>query len=118
MVGWEMCFVDYVGLLKGLLSTWNPFKANFIPYLSATRILLEGVSKDLNKILKVANYYGPYADKKGFWEEVLEDGILRESNLILGGDLNFTRSTREVWGQSIRLDPLAYFFIRCFKRMV
>lgn len=43
---WELCATDSVGQLGGLLSPWNPRKANLVPYVFATRILLEGSLKD------------------------------------------------------------------------
>jgi hypothetical protein len=61
-------------------------------------ILLEGVVKDTNLKVKLINYYGPYADRVVFWEDLKRNGIFDEENLILGGDLNFTTSSREVWG--------------------
>ena len=30
--------------------------------------------------------------------------------MIIGGDLNFTIATHEIWGPNARVDPLAYFF--------
>jgi hypothetical protein len=38
------------------------------------------------------------------------DGILKEHNLIFGGDLNFTISTTKVWGYSHRIDLLDSYF--------
>jgi hypothetical protein len=35
---------------------------------------------------------------------------LSEEGIIVGGDLNFTLSMREVWGASSRIDPLSDFF--------
>ena len=40
----------------------------------------------------------------------LEDTI-KGSWIIFSGDLNFTVSTKEVWGQNARQDPLGPFFI-------
>jgi endonuclease/exonuclease/phosphatase family metal-dependent hydrolase len=38
------------------------------------------------------------------------EGLFNEPNLILGGDLNFTTSSREVWGDCVRADPLQIYF--------
>jgi hypothetical protein len=56
--------------------------------------MLDGVVKDLNKWLKVLNCYGPCAEREVFWENIKRDGLLKEQNLILGGDLDLTTSNR------------------------
>jgi hypothetical protein len=40
----------------------------------------------------------PYKDREPFWQQLSDSGLLCEDNLIIGGDLNFTLSAREVWG--------------------
>jgi hypothetical protein len=40
----------------------------------------------------------------------MECGLLGDGGLIIGGDLNFTLSAREVWGGMARSDPLADYF--------
>jgi hypothetical protein len=45
-----------------------------------------------------------------YWEELKRIGIFDLENLIMGGDLNFTVSSREVWGDAARVDPLQHFF--------
>jgi exonuclease III len=107
---WYFCGVDSIGLSGGLLSAWNPRKANFKAFLTKAGILLEGVVKDTNIKVRLINCYGPYADRVGFWEDLKRIGIFNEENLILGGDLNFTTSSREVWGAKARVDPLQLFF--------
>jgi hypothetical protein len=86
-------------------------KDEFSTFLTPAGILLDGLVKDLNKRLKVINCYGPYSDREEFWEDIKRDGVLKEHNLILGGDLNFTTSNREVWGLHARVDPLQLYFI-------
>jgi hypothetical protein len=102
--------VDSRGLSGALLSAWNPQKFNFTTFMTPARILLDGFVKQINKKLKLVNCYRPYGDRQLFWNNAQGDDILKESDLILGGDLNFTVSTREVWGCSARSDPLASFF--------
>jgi hypothetical protein len=41
--------------------------------------------------------------------------ILKEKNMIFGGDLNFTTSGIEVWGEHARTDPLKIFFNHMFQ---
>jgi hypothetical protein len=89
----------------------EPHKDDFDAFLTLAGILLEGVIKDTNLKVKLINCYGPYADRVVFWEELKRIGIFYEENLIIGGDLNFTISSREVWGVVVRVDPLQHFFI-------
>jgi hypothetical protein len=99
---WNFCAVDSIGLSGGLLSAWNPKKSNFDAFLTPAGILLDGFAKVLNKNLKLVNCYGPYGNRQLFWDNLKLDGILKEPDLILGGDLNFIVSAREVWGHSSR----------------
>ena len=46
------------------------------------------------------NVYGPYMNKKGFWEAFFSLGLLETKNVILGGDLNLTLSKNENWGET------------------
>jgi hypothetical protein len=94
----------------GLLSAWNTKKTNFNAFLTHVGILLEGFVKKINKNLKLINCYGPYADKQSLWNTIKKDGILKESNLILCGDLNFKISTRETWGNNATSNPLDSYF--------
>jgi hypothetical protein len=49
---------------------------------------------------------------RGFW---VDQRILREDNLIIGGKFNLTLSLGEVWGNSTRKYPLAHFFVHLFE---
>jgi hypothetical protein len=107
---WKCCAVASMGLYGGLYATWNPLRVDFSPYVIHVGILLEGVIREGNRPVKILNCYGPYDERKYFWEHVAKSGILDERKLIIVGDLNFTISSREVWGKHARLDPLARFF--------
>jgi hypothetical protein len=60
--------------------------------------------------IKMLNCYAPYKDRELFWQPIIDSGLLREEGIIVGGDLNFTLSAREVWGDLARSDPLADYF--------
>jgi hypothetical protein len=81
---WFFYGVDCTSLSGGLLSAWNPRKIIFSTYLILAGILLEGRIKDLDRVLKVINYYGPYSDREAFWEEIKHDGTLRTKKCALG----------------------------------
>jgi hypothetical protein len=46
----------------------------------------------------VINVYSHYAERTTYWEGLSAFGVVEDSNVILGGDLNFTLSIHEVWG--------------------
>jgi hypothetical protein len=116
----EICLLNYslTGFSVGWTQWtfwWTAFglescKDDFYAYLTPAGILLEGLVKDLNKSLKLLNCYGPYSDREAFWETLKKDGLFNEHNLVMGGDLNFTTSCREVWGEIARVDPLHIYF--------
>jgi hypothetical protein len=53
--------------------------------------------------------------EKNFWDKVVSRGMLAHKNLIVAGDLNFTVSAGEVWGDTTHLDPLAGYFKDIFQ---
>ena len=58
----------------------------------------------------LANIYGPYIDREGFWTFLMNLDCLKCEKLILGGDLNFSIGLSEIWGNRARMDPLSDFF--------
>jgi len=104
-----MSSLDAIKQLGGVLSAWNHLTTKFMPFLSHAGLLLEGCPKGINNNLRLINCYGPYVDRRMFWDGVKEDGFSKNSTLILGWDLKFTKSTREIWGNFARVDPLAEF---------
>jgi hypothetical protein len=50
------------------------------------------------------------------WEKVDGRGMLAHIDLIVAGDLNFTVSAGEVWGDSTHLDPLVAIFKDLFTK--
>jgi hypothetical protein len=45
---WDCCATDSIGLSGGLISGWNPAKANLQDFGTRAGILLEGRVKDVN----------------------------------------------------------------------
>ena len=107
--GWEVSALDSNGHSGGLLCIWNPDSCNFAPFLSVSGILLIGKVKGLDDTIKIYNLYGPYRDREAYWQQLMDEDLIKGSLTILGGDMNFTVSPAEVWG-STRWDPLADFF--------
>ena len=107
---WHMSAVDSIGMSGGLLTAWNPKKVVFDVFSSVAGMIMQGKTVNGDQTLKVVNCYGPYQNRLPFWNQVKAGGLLQEKGLILGGDLNFTVSARETWGNT-RLDPDADFFL-------
>jgi hypothetical protein len=111
---WNCVATDSIGLSGGLISGWNPLKADFLAFHIFVGILLEGRIKDFSFPLKLLNCYGPYKDRLSFWKHLEDSGFLKEDNIIIGGDLNLTLSSGDIWGDRARLDPLSDFFSSLF----
>ena len=57
---------------------------------------MEGKLKGFSSMVCILNIYGPYSNRKLFWDQLVDSGLLLDLSLILAGDLNFTTSLSEV----------------------
>jgi hypothetical protein len=107
---WSFCMTDVEGLSGGLITGWSPeFMAQISTcFRSAIAVCLK--HKNSDKTLNFVNIYGPYANRIPFWEELSSAGALSRPFSIIGGDLNFTLSLREVWGSNPKIDGQVRFF--------
>jgi hypothetical protein len=64
----------------------------------------------LNTSFKLINLYVPYVDRLKFWEGLSGSGNLNATNIILGGDLNFSLSLQGVWVSSPHPDSQGIAF--------
>eukprot|EP00253_Pinus_taeda_P021308 PITA_21308 len=71
---------------------------------------MEIVSTDFNFPLLFVNVYVPCQARVPFWNALLSKGLIKDKNLIIGGDLNFSLGIAEAWGPLVREDPLTDFF--------
>ena len=102
--------MDSQGLSRGLLTGSNRHLTRSKDFHSYARILIKARFKGLDSVFSIMNCYGPYSNKNIFWDCVVAGGIFNYPNLILDGDLNFTLSDLEVWGEKTRLDQRAHYF--------
>jgi hypothetical protein len=63
----------------------------------------------LKETVHLLNIYGPYLNRKPFWDTLFKKYVFKEL-LILGGDLNLSLGPSEVWGDNARPDSLADYF--------
>jgi hypothetical protein len=108
---WNYVAIDPNGHSGGLLIGWNPNYAEFCSLGTNESIFLEVTIKDFIEKMKQLNLYAPYKDKEIFWQPLVDSHLLSEEDLIVGGDLNFTISSQDMWGNSSRIDLLAYYFL-------
>jgi len=87
------------GRLK-LLNSWGMFHG----------LGIEVLSPEFDGPLSILNIYGPCQERASFWNSLLAKFVMRDQNLVVGGDLNFSIGNAEAWGPSAREDPLSDFF--------
>ena len=67
-------------------------------------------STEIQMEICFVNIYGPYVDKEGYWNNLLDFICARCTRIIFGGDLNFSMGLSEIWGDRARIDCLSDFF--------
>jgi hypothetical protein len=65
---------------------------------SSSRLMMEFWDPLLKFSFKVINLYRPYSERISFWDSLAHSGVFLGDNVVLGGDLNFTVSSKEIWG--------------------
>ena len=58
------------------------------------------------------NIYGPYGEREGFWNNLLNFISTNYTKIIFGGDMNFSMGLSEIWGDRARSDCLSEFFAK------
>jgi hypothetical protein len=86
-----------------------------VPYLTCGGILLTGSIIASKRKINLLNVYGPCLERKLFWTNLANSGLLSLKILVIAGDLNLTVSTGEVWGGSASSGQLAGFFNSLFQ---
>ena len=111
---WGMNSSDLDCHLGGTIIAWSP-SLNLIS-VKRFRIVMgiELEDSETGKHFMVLNIYGPFYDRKTFWERLESSGALDFPHLIIGGYLNLTLPRNEAWGKNTRLDSLGPFFRHIF----
>jgi hypothetical protein len=108
---WSFNTIDVDGLSGGLISGWSPDFQALSSSSVRNSISISLKHKKSDFVFFVVNIYGSYSDHISFWEELSNAGTFFIPNLVIGGDLNFTLSLREVWGSNPREDRKKSFFL-------
>lgn len=72
--------------------------------------MIQGRSKIEKNGFKLLNIYGPYINRRDYWENLRQQAFWKDDSLIVGGDLNFILSNRERWGFNSRPYYLSSYF--------
>lgn len=75
---------------------------------------IEVVTSDFDIPLLIVNKYGPCQERVSFWINLLAKAVMKNQNLVIGGDLNFSIGIVEAWGPTVREDRLSEFFLNAF----
>ena len=86
--GWDFCQVDSFGKSRGVLTGWTKMVQVSNSKVTLEGIMLEGFIREYVKEIRLLNIYGPYNNRKPFWDQLRTEGILQHSNIIVGGDIN------------------------------
>ena len=93
---WEVESLDAVAHLGGLITSWSPslLKTDSRKLDSAIKTKL--IDQEIGINYTLLNIYGPFFERKAFWENSRIEGAINQPNVILGGDLNLTLAAREI----------------------
>lgn len=110
--GWNFQALDSIGHLGGIAMGIREGRLKLKNLWGMEHALgMEVLSSELGVPLMIVNIYGPCQGRASFWNSFLSKSVLRNHNLVVGGDLNFSIGTAETWGPSAREDSLSYFFL-------
>ena len=82
--GWLVSDLDSYGNYSRMLVAWNPLMADLQAYNSSATILLVGSIMGFKESVHLLNIYGPYDNRRYFWEPTSNSRLLNLPNLILG----------------------------------
>ena len=68
------------------------------------------ISHEVNTELQLFNIYGLYQNSEVLWDKMFSLSLLSHEQVILGGDLNFSLGSSEIWGPRAIVDPLEEYF--------
>eukprot|EP00253_Pinus_taeda_P023384 PITA_23384 len=109
--GWRFSAMDSIGHSGGLTIGYKEGRVRILNQWGLERAMgAEILSIDFDVRLTIINIYGPCQGRMEFWNDLLSNDIMGRSNMVLGGDMNFSLRRAETWGPAAREDQLAEFF--------
>ena len=105
--------MDAKGKSGGLLVGWrNRFLIFLNSWAMDSGLCVAFYSIELKMELCFFNVYGPYVEREGFWNNLLDFVSLNFSKIIFGWDLNFSMGLSKILGDRARSDCLSDFFAK------
>ena len=99
--GWSFTRLHSNRNFEGIITGWRDNVIVTNSFFVCSGMLIEVFSKGVNKSFKVLNVYGPYEEKRCFWDRIFNSSMIQGSNLIIVGELNFTLNS----GDSAQMEP-------------
>ena len=97
----------------GLLVGWrNHFLLFLNSWAMDSGLCVALYSTELQMEICFVNIYGPYVEREGFWNNLLDFMSANCTKIIFGGDLNFSMGLSKIWGDRARSDCLSDFFAK------
>ena len=110
-----LCSLDVDGLYGGLITRWNDNIDVLSTHFLYTSIVLEGLSKRLEKSFKLLNPHLYFGNCKPFYDLFKALDCFVGDNVIIGVDLSLKLNSREICNELARIDPLDSYFLHLFE---
>lgn len=109
--GWKFSAMDSVGHSGGLTVGYREGRIKIRNQWGMKQAMgMECQSLEFEFPLTILNIYGPCQGRMPFWNELMENLLVKSKFMVLGGDLNFSLGRAEAWGPTAREDSLTNFF--------
>lgn len=111
LLGCDFLVLDAKGRSGGLAIGWKMTSCRLINSWGVSSCLgVDLYSQELNSEFRLFNIYGLYQNREVFWDCLFSLSLFSHEQIIVGGDLNFSLGSSEIWGPEAIPDPLAKFF--------
>lgn len=77
---WSFCSLEAEGFSGGLISDWNANLVVGSTYVFNANIEIEVRSKEIGKLYRIINLYGPNGERNPFWQSSGDSDILNGNN--------------------------------------
>ena len=111
LLGWDFMVLYAKGRSCGLATGWKLTSFRMSNSWGSLSCLgMDIFSQELNSEFRLFNIYDPYQNREAFWDRLFSLSLISHEQSIVGGDLNFSLGSLEIWGPIVILDPLVEFF--------
>lgn len=103
LLGWSFLAVDSVGHSGGMATGFSEGRMQLIKNWGLAHVLrVEFQCPEFGHPLLILNIYGPYQGRASLWTDLLSKSMLKNQNLLIGGDLNFSVGNVDTLGPSAK----------------